>query len=75
MKKVLLTNKLIDNAFYFYHNNLGEIFLDIEYQKLSTKLLEIIEYDHIIKDKKLPNDLPQHTLYLIYFIGEYKKAY
>jgi len=76
-KKIIYEKKieLINNTFDFYNKNLGEIFSEIEYQKLSTKLLEIIEYDHIIKDKKLSNDLPQYTLYLIYFIGEYKKAY
>lgn len=74
MKKELSVD-LIHNAFDFYNKSLGEIFSNIEYQDLSSKLQEIIEYDHIIKNKKLLYDLPQNTLYLIYFIGEYKKAY
>ena len=75
MKKNKLTTKLINNAFNFYNQNLGEAFTELETENLSKKLLNIIEYDHIIKDKTLPYDLPQYTLTIIYFIGEYKKAY
>lgn len=75
MKKNKLTANLIENTFDFYKKNFGKVFSDTESKKLSSKLLEIVEYDHIIKDKKLSYNLPQNTLFLIYFIGEYKKAY
>ena len=75
MKKLKLTDELINNAFDFYNKNIGEAFSKIETENLSKKLLSIVEYDYINKDEKLPYHLPQNTLYLIYFIGEYKKAY
>ncbi len=75
MKKTSLSSPLINYAIEFYNTNLGEIFSPKDVERLTTKLLENIEYDYIIKNKKLSNDLPQYTLYLIYFIGEYKKAY
>lgn len=73
--KSKLSMELINNAFNFYDQNLGQVFLESEQKNLATKLLNIIEYDHILKNKKLPYDLPQQALYLLYFIGEYKKAY
>lgn len=75
MNKSKLTTELISNALDFYNKNLGEVFSRIETENLSKKLLNIIEYDHIIKSPLLPYDLPQYTLTIIYFIGEYKKAY
>lgn len=73
--KSKLTHELISNAFDFYNQNLGQVFSNSEQENLSNKLLNIIEYDHILKNKKLPYDLPIQALYLIYFLGEYKKAY
>jgi hypothetical protein len=75
MNKSKLTTELIENALEFYNQNLGKAFSEIETENLSKKLLNIIEYDHIIKASFLPYDLPQYTLTIIYFIGEYKKAY
>jgi len=75
MKKIKLTHENITNSFDFYNNNLGKIFSDLETKNLSYQLIKIIEHDNIIKNKKLSYDIPQHALYLIYFIGEYKKAY
>ncbi|MBE0471626.1 MAG: hypothetical protein IBX55_19210 [Methyloprofundus sp.] len=74
MKKELST-ELVNNAFDFYNKKFGEIFSNTEYQNLSSKLQEIIKYDQVIKNNKLPYELPRDTLYLIYYIGEYKKAY
>ena len=75
IKKQKLTSELINNAIDFYNNNLGEVFSESETKHLSEKLLDIVEHDYLIKDEKLSYALPQNTLYLIYFIGEYKKAY
>lgn len=75
MKKSILTIELISDALDFYNKNFGEVFLEGEIRSFSEKLLMIVEYDYIIQNKKLPHNLPQNTLYLIYFIGEYKKAY
>ena len=74
MKKSKLTNELISNSLNFYNQNLGKVFSEVEIENLSNKLLNIIEDDHIIKDKNLQYALPQYTLTIIYFIGEYKKA-
>ncbi|WP_345993244.1 hypothetical protein [Sulfurimonas sp. HSL-1716] len=75
MLKIKLSYNLIFNSFSFYNKNIGDIFSENEKENLSKKLLKIVEYDYIIKNKKLPYKLPQNILYLIYFIGEYKKAY
>ena len=75
IKKQKLTSELIDNAFDFYNKNLEEVFLENEIKNLSQKLLTIVEYDYMNTNEKLQYPLPQNTLYLIYFIGEYKKAY
>lgn len=74
MNKSKLTTELISNTLDFYNKNLGEVFSRTETENLSNRLLNIIEYDHIIKDKSLSYELPQYTLTIIYFIGEYKKA-
>jgi len=75
MKKQRLNSELISNAFSFYNKHLGAIFSDNEADNLSKKLLDTVEYDYINKNEKLPYHIPQNTLYLIYFIGEYKRAY
>lgn len=75
MNKSKLTIELIHNAFDFYNKQLGKVFSEVETENLIEKLLHIIEYDHIIKSKNIPSHLPQYTLTIIYFIGEYKKAY
>ncbi len=75
MKKQKLTNELIFNTFNFYNKNLGEVFSENETKNLSEKLLDIVEYDFLNMDERLPYILPLNTLGLIYFIGEYKKAY
>ena len=66
MNKSKFTTELINNAFDFYNQNLGEVFSESETENLSTKLLNIIEYYHIIKSKSLPYDLPQYTLTIFY---------
>lgn len=75
MKKQKLTPELISNAFDFYNKNLGEVFSESETKNLSNKLLDIVKYDYINKNEKLPYHIAQDTFYLIYFIGEYKKCY
>jgi len=75
MKKSKLTYELISNSFDFYNQHLGQIYSKSEQKNLSNKLQNIIEYDHILKGGSLPYDLPQFTLTIIFFIGEYKKAY
>ena len=75
MKKLKLNTELISNTFNFYHKNLGEVFSRNEIKNLSERLLNIVKYDYININEKLLYPLPHNTLYLIYFIGEYKKAY
>lgn len=75
MKKNKLTIELINNTFEFYNQNLGGLFSKLESEHLSNKLLNIIEYDILKKYSAHPNKLPLTTLTIIYFIGEYKKAY
>ncbi|MDD2267365.1 hypothetical protein [Sulfuricurvum sp.] len=75
MPRSKLTPDLIYNSFDFYNQNLGQVFSESEQTNLSNKLLNIIKYDHILRGGSLLYNLPQYTLTIIYFIGEYKKAY
>jgi len=75
MTKQKLTNKLMLDAFNFYHKNFKKIFSQEEEKVLSQKLLSIVKYDYLNTNANLPYIIPQNTLYLIYFICEYKKAY
>lgn len=75
MKKNKLTYEIVSNAFDFYNKNLGEVFSENEAKNLSEKLLDTIKHDFLNMDERLPYILPLNTLGLIYFIGEYKKAY
>lgn len=75
MQKIKLTARLISNAIEFYNTNLGAVFTTYEEEYLAKKLSEIIEFDIVKKYSAHPNKLPLTTLTIVYFIGEYKKAY
>ena len=75
MKKTKLTLELIENAIDFYSKNFDSIFTPSELENLQKKLLNTIEYDIVHWYPSYDKDLPLNTLSLIYFIGEYKRAY
>ena len=75
MQKTKLSTEFIKNAFDFYNENIGKVFSDSESNNLSSKLQEIIEYDNIKIYSGFSKKIPIHSLVLIYFIGEYKKAF
>lgn len=75
MQKTKLTSELISNAIEFYNTNLGAVFTTHKEEYLAKKLSEIIEFDIVKKYSAYQNKLPLTTLTIIYFIGEYKKAY
>lgn len=75
MQKTKLMPELINDSIGFYNTKFGSILTDKEREILSDKILNIIEFDTIAHHPKYPNVPPLHTMVLIYFICEYKKAY
>lgn len=66
---------LVENSYAFYKNYFGTSFTEQEEKSLLEKVRILTKEDIVIKNSQLADDLYRNALYLIYFLGEYKKAY